>query len=433
MSDWRTVLFGAGLTLAIGCIDAEAPHGPPFRAYVIDQIAVDPQTGKGEFAVAARDLEHLTRLTSLEGPLYRILRGGQLKARILGGSIVLDGSFSEGAPPELRYRLEAGKIVARDYSTLAMLSAARQFERVFDALDRYGPYSADQLVAGIGRPNIYFEPTIEISGSVSATAIQKFNAFFEPRGGDFGLARRSSAEDVPLAGDVKVIAHEVGHAVFFMAFDAAHYERCQNDAHNRTQPWFPGRLDYEYAMRGLNEGFADWHAFSITGSVNPLANQSAVRRPRNLRLGSYVWRDLEPGIPANEGEDTDPPAPCIGGFYCIGTLFAHALYATYVTLGNDPGEAEQRAAFTGEIVAALEHTKNTLQERGRLPDADASAAACKTRDEFDAGQDAAVVGAFFDALLANLDTVLRMPLCAALIDTFGARGFAEEYRGECAP
>jgi hypothetical protein len=423
-----------GMLLCSGCVQSPEPSGPPFRAYVIDQTDVDAESGRGQFEVTQRELTRITQLSTLDGPDYQIVRGGALETHVLGGSVVVEGAFSGGEPAEPRYRLVNGSIIARDYTSLMMLSAARQFERVFDALDARGPYSAQMLFAKHGRPRVYFEPTIELTGSESATATLKFNAFFDPTRSAFGLARRSDVEDVPIAADFKVIAHEVGHAVFFLAFDGAERESCQASDGNRAQRWFPGRLDYEYVMHGLNEGFADWHSFSITGSVDGLANQSAITVQRNIRDPGFRFDDLvRYGIPSAPEDVSGMPGHCSDGFYCIGTLFASSLYAAYVAMGADPGDADARATFTAQLVRALEQTKAALRDGAQLPLPTKDVAACELSDDFNAPHDAAMVSAFLGALLPQFDADVRATLCEALDHAFGSLAFLPPARAGCEP
>lgn len=426
--------YGILLVLCGACVETAAPSGPPFRAYVVDQTDVDPDSGRGQFEVTQRELTRLTQLSTLDGPDYQIVRGGALVTHVLGGSVVVEGDFSGGEAAEPRYRVVNGSIVARDYTSLAMLSAARQFERVFDALDARGPYSTQMLFAKHGRPRVYFEPTIELTGSESATATVKFNAFFYPDRNAFGLARRSDVEDVPLAADFKVIAHEVGHAVFFLAFDGAEHETCEAHDSQRDQRWFPGRLDYEYVMRGLNEGFADWHSFSVTSSVDGLANQSAVSVQRNIRVPGFRFDDLvRYGIPSEPADAAGMPGHCSDGFYCIGTLFASSLYAAYVAMGGDPADADGRAAFTTQLVRALEQTKAALRDGDQLPLPTADVARCELTHDFDAEHDGPMVSAFLGALLPQFDADVRAALCQTFDQAFGSHAFLPSARSGCEP
>ncbi|MEY4575759.1 MAG: hypothetical protein RL701_462 [Pseudomonadota bacterium] len=437
-SPWCPLLLSAGLFAAISCGDVEEPTGPPFSAYVIDQVSLDPETGRGEFSVAARTFTRLTNVGELRGPGFRVLREGVLEARQVSGSIVSDGLFKDGSAPDLRFRVEGGQILARDYNSLAMLSLAWQFERMFDALENQGPYTPDQVFAGLGPPDIYFEPAIELSGDQSTTAILKFNAFFQPETGSFGFARRSSAEDIPLAADIKVVSHEVGHAVFFKAFDANNATECKGSDNQIGARWFPGRLEEEYVMRGLNEGFADWHSFSVTGGVDALANQSSFTgTSRNFRAASFGWSDLELfGIPNNADaaeEDKGRHARCTNGPYCIGTLFAHALYNAFSGLDNDLTDVSARAEFTRGLVTGLEQAKQLLMTNDWLPPAPSWVADCSGRNEFNAEYDGKVLSAVLGAWLTHLEEPLRTRLCASVRDTFGTTGVRAAQFAECAP
>ncbi len=97
-----------------------------------------------------------------------------------------------------------------------------------------------------GRITAFFEPQItQEKGASSVAASMKLNAAYVPGQHQFLLFQRSGIENVPLAANEVVLAHEFGHAVFDYSF-------YRNDGEQKS------RFASEYAMRGLNEGFADF-------------------------------------------------------------------------------------------------------------------------------------------------------------------------------
>ena len=213
-------------------------------------------------------------------------RGGELEVELLSGSVVLEGRFTSGGAPRLRFDVEDGVVVAKDYPSLIMLSAYRQFDVALEAAGTATGISAERIASELGLVEIYFEPAITISGDVSGQQVIKLNAFYVEGQGQFGLAQRSSLETVPLGANLLVIAHEVGHSLFELSF----FEGTAGECVDGTGP---GRLTVEFAIRGINEGYADFVSFAVTGATNLLADLEAlVGDDRSFRQRFHV-RDMD--------------------------------------------------------------------------------------------------------------------------------------------
>lgn len=414
--------------LVTACVQPGEASGPDYQAQLLAQDSVDPETGVGSFSIAERTLHHLDDFDQLSGPLYRIYRGGEAHIHQTHSGDVVGGTFSHGKSPDLRYALEHGVAVPRDYPTLIMLSAAFQFELVFDALEAHTGYSAEQVIERLGQLRVFFEPTVVLDDDTKLRVSLKFNAFFEPQGNLFGLARRSKDEDVPFAADPKVIGHEMGHAIFYLAFANATSEVCDADAaaQNLSDPFFPGRLELEYVISGINEGFADFHSFSITGSANPLANLEGYGQQRDLSVDSYDWTTLANALSLSH-------KVCNGTYYCVGTLFSRSLYQTLRSLKLDPRSDSDRATFMRDVVRALTTTQERMRSHADLPQASEQEAQCMSRDKGLEPGDGEVVGAFLEAFLEGLPEATRAALCSQLAQRFGEQGFPARYRGPCGP
>lgn len=399
----------------------DAPPGPPFSALVIDiDQVVD---GQPSFVFAERQLETVTDFDALDSPLFRVLRGGTLTAREVAGSVVVDPEFSGADEPDLRYRVEGGVAIPLDYSTLAMISAAYQLERVMLSLEQAIGVPAGEIVAS-GRYELLFEPTLRSEGDITATVTPKFNAFYLPGGvRQLGLARRSQFEELPIAVSPLVVAHEFGHGLFEIGFDGGNTPSCDEDAAN-DEVFFPGRFQLEHAISGLNEGWADFVSFAILGTFDPLAGVGFDDDSRDLATTRFGFSDV-----GCVGEFCD----CSGSFYCIGTVFARSLFQAFVAGGGDPADPAARGAFAAEIFAALGATQAAMRERADLPPAGPALRACEVPefDDFDEAVDGPVSSAFLGALVASLAPELRGDVCAALIANFGDAGFAPEARDGC--
>lgn len=420
--DRKDLLIALFAVVALAGCGVDPPPGPPFSALVldIDQV-VD---GNPTFVYAERQLETVDDFDHLDGALFRLLRGGTLTAREVSGSLVIDPEFSGADDPDLRYRVEGGVAIPRDYSTLAMISAAYQLEQVMLSLDQVVGTPASEIVTA-GRYELLFEPTLRQEGEVTATVTPKFNAFYLPGGvRQFGLARRSQFEELPVAVSPLVLAHEFGHGLFELSFDGGVAASCDPDARN-DDVLFPGRLQLEHAISGFNEGWADFVSFSVLGTVDPLAGVGFDDESRNMDRATYQFADID-----CSGADCD----CGGSFYCIGTVFARSLYEAFLAGGGDPTDRASRGAFSTEIFGALGGTQASIAARGDMPgDAYFIGADCEpvSFDVFDADHDGAVTSAFLGALVENLEPSLRGDVCAALIANFGDAGFDPGARDAC--
>src|SRR4029453_17344342 len=140
----------------------------------------------------------------------------------------------------------------------------------------------------------------------------------------------------------------------------------QADAH-ATDPWFPGRLSNELVIGGLNEGFADWLSFAVTGGNNPLEIlnlQVSYGLPPNQRRivteDNFRWGDIAK-------LEASPTAPAGAGMYCLGTFFARSLVATYLAQGHTIADEAARQEFSRAVVGALRGTMARMQAIGLPP------------------------------------------------------------------
>jgi hypothetical protein len=410
----RAVLLTVAAVLAASCTAVETP-APPYRALVIDLVAIDPDTGTGTFELAPRGLATLDDLEALDGAHLHMFRGGSIEIRQIGPTIEGSG-LDRGDPPDLRYDVLDGTITARDYPTLTMLSAYHSYERLFGELPRVLGLPTEQLDGEGAQFAVFFEPEITVeTGSKTASATIKGNAFYAGHR-RWGLAQPAQFERVPLVTDLRVLAHEFGHYVFERQFRAGQQPACEPDAAGNADALFPARLDFEYAIAGVNEGFADFVSFAVTGGINPVADLGLAIPERSLR-SAFGWDDLTGDA-------------CRQRHYCIGTLFARSLFEAMATLGLDPTSPDDRGALSREVVAALAAAPGRLVG-AHLPAPDPTVRACRRRDTLEGDYDGRVTGAFLETLVAGLTPATRAALCPRLIANLGPQGFPAEDRGPC--
>lgn len=390
-----------------GCV-ADDP-GPPYSAEVLSYSGFDLEEERPRYELGVRDLGSLDDLETLDGRWFRMHRGGELVIRRVDGELIDDGRFTGGDQARLRYELEGDVIVPRDYTSLGLVSAFHEMEQVFVVLDEATGVSADELTAG-GRFDVFFEPRIKAE-SISATL--KANAFFVPAARQFGLARRSSIETVPLSVDRLVLAHEVGHALFEYLFFADEARVCTDSDLNLA-----GRLGHEYVIAGYNEGFADWISFAVTGATDPLASLPFTRGERRLTGRIFEFPDGGRG--------------CHGRYYCMGTLLARTLYQFFLERGGDPGSLADRGAFTTAITIALGHTLDAMSRRDNLPPPHVVVERdCNRPHAPSTGYDGLVGGAFLDAMIDGLPADWQTDACELFIRNFGPEGFPAATQLTC--
>lgn len=422
--------------LDVCCVAEDTVPGPPYHILALDRV--DPMTDSGPsvFALQPRTLETVTTFSRLESPAFRVREGGTLTSTMTGGGdVITSGRFEGGRDPDLRYVVEGGVAVPRDDSTLVMFSAAYQFEHVLPGLVAASAPDVEARFIARGPMDIVFGPrTLDVVGGAQKSRTSQTNAFFNPLGWQFGIERTSSLERVPVGVDGRIIAHELGHSVFQTVFFGEEDPPCDSRqaAAQASDPWFPGRLSKEVAMSGLNEGFADWMSFAVTGGDNPIQvldlpvygdvdqNTFRILTEDTFRWGQVFKED--DGVPAKVG--------CIG-FYCIGTMFARSLVATYLAQGHAIADESARHDFSRGVVAALRGTAARMQSIG-LPPPTSEVAHCKERDGVSAQLDPPVIGAFLQGFLSGLAPDQAAILCNELGNRF-EDGFPAAFRVGCAP
>lgn len=421
---------GAILTVAAGlaasaCVDTDLTGVD--QVEVIRLVDVDPVTGTGRYELGPQPLPDLESLVDLRGrhleflerPVYRVIGADADEPTIECGSIEVSGP-----PPTLRLAVDDGIAIARDHRTLTMLSAYHELSAVVAAAEELTGSPRAQLMDQDDPIPVLFEPTFTDD---HARLDGKTNAFFEGCTMTFGLMRPSASEAVALGVNRQVLAHEFGHLLFARTFELAD-GRCEADRGDAGDPGFPGRLQTETAIRGLNEGFADFMAFSMLGSTSILADSFGTSEftgeraiaPSAPEYDAFTYADVE---------NTLEGSTCRHGFYCIGTLFARSLVEAYVAGGGEVDDADARRAIGREVFEAMPAVPGRMRELG-LPDASADEIVCRVEDD---GPTREVVPLFLAAFVGAMPEARRPALCDAFAHHFGDIGFPADARSECAP
>ncbi len=416
-----TLVVSLSLTLpGCGSKQNRESAGRPYKAVVLDLTSVDAN-GSARFSLIERSFFGLNDLDALDGTYVRFLRGGELTVSEVNGSIVASDSFTGGQNPSLRYTMNNGVVIASDYSSLAMLSAYYQFDLIYSRVaDVLGVASTDlQSKLPGGKHTVLFEPQIvfklaEAEGSIGI----KLNAAFSPKDKGFLLFQRSAIETVPLSSNQQVLSHEFGHSVFDYAFsDGAFIE---NDYLGET-----------FAMRGINEGFADFVSWAFTTSPDILRASIDIKQiadERHITKTTFKWDNVVAQSTNDAAYDAAGDyARCADSFYCIGTLFARSLISAKSALTNIDNKT-----FASGIITSIRSARTVMNA---LPEATMPKPSESDGDAplFSWSRQGQFAGGFLRALLTNVPSAWRSSLCSELISNFGDEGFPVTSRDGVCP
>jgi hypothetical protein len=400
----------------------------PYRAQVIHFLP-SSVVSAGRWNVSEQLLSTLEDPDLLRGKYFEILSGRKLTIDSTVGSIV-SGKISGITPRNpIRYSMDKGVMVPRDTTTLLMFSSFHAFEQVFEKLEAAVGITPDAFKQNLGnRVQIFFEPTIDAQDNASETRVSiKTNAAFNADADNFILFRRSFLEDIPLAANTKVLAHEFGHALFKTSFYNRKNDKCvrlddEKTAERAKNKFFAGRLETEYAISGFNEGYSDFNSYIMTGDTNPLEGSLSVGNINSRALNGKPFYFYQ----------LSSEALCDGRFYCIGTLFARALYKVASKFQT---QSDEQFAFSRRIFSALGTTLNFMKEEpsaGIYPEPSDDVTKCARRDSFSLTYDSKVTSAFLAAFLKGLPSGdEKLELCDAFAELFGTAGFTKEARTVC--
>ena len=396
-------LFGFALAgLATGCSYESYNFQGPFKAIVVAFTGTDGD-GRAQFALTEKTFRTLTDFNNLDGTFATIKRGGTLKIRNINGSIVSADSFEGGGKPTLRYHVKSGVASALDYSTLAMLSAYYQLDEIYSTVEDKLGLAAAALQGKLpgGKHTVLFEPEIKMNTADNEiSAGIKLNAAFSPADKKFLLFQRSPIEKVPLAGNFQVISHEFGHFVFDYSFYGGTVDTSD-------------RWAKEWAISGINEGFADFVSWAFTDSTDILRSSIDIKEiadERDFGKARFTFRSKD------EFYYRDV---CTGDFYCVGTIFAKSLYGVWDELKTSLSKKD----MVKGVIEALTKCKAELDAMDPtiLPEP-------QEHDGLDPIYDGKVIGSFLRAFIRSTPPEWRTQLCAKFDENFGDEGFPLQAR-----
>lgn len=415
-------LFSLALMILLlpGCGSGKRPSAnQPYKSLVVALTSVDDD-GVAHFGLVERAFTSLTDLDSLDGTYAKILRGGELTIKEVNGSLVSSDGFTGGKSPDLRYTLSDGVVIPSDYSTLAMISGFYQLDYIYSKLSDVLGIEPAALTAKYpgGKHTVLFEPQIILRQSgTNTTAGIKLNAAFSPKDKQFLLFQRSTIENVPLAGNLQVLSHEFGHAVFDNAFlDGAYDEK--------------NYLPETFALRGINEGWADFVSSLYTSCYDILRasiNIDDMAKQRHIMKTLFKWDDV---VSQSLGTGASDYSRCTGSFYCIGTVFARALVQSRIALAD----TVTSQTFAAGLITSMRNAQTEI--KGMTTKIVTTATSSDGDEPTTLAQwtkQAQFTSAFIRALIKNVPAAWQSTMCSKFIDNFGSNGFPVAARDGVCP
>lgn len=342
----RQPLWVCALACTAACLDTTATD----RVEVIVQTGVDATTGGGHYAIEAVELPGLVDLATLESTLFEPSFHARLVADVTGATPAVTVDTSEASAPPVRTRRVGDVSTPRDFRTLVMVSAYHELAAVTAA-------AANMTgIADVGSQpaplKLLFEPAlVDDDGTIGLRS----NAFYEPHIHGFGIVASAETEVIPVGTSRPVLAHEFGHHLFQISFGDAD-GICRNDQRGKLAP---GRLDEELVIRGINEGFADLMGFTLTGVTNTEAGVFADSGERSIdptteNFADFAWETMD--------------SKCSGSHYCVGTLFARAVFAAGRAEAINYADETARFAWGREVFTAMALVPAAMRADPALPE-----------------------------------------------------------------
>ncbi len=366
---WKSTL-GVSLVAAslLGCVDTKLDGQPTAELLVFE--SVDPVDGSGTYALRPIALEHLSSIDELRDDVFDFV-----DRPVLHDTDVTDPGIAALVRHTPQYHPRVmnrdGVAIPRDTESLIALSSYHALRTIYDHGADLSGLPLTELTPDQGFP-VLFHVSIENNAVTNRLSA---NAFYAWPGSFFGIVDIDGVENIPVSSALPVLAHEFGHHLFLKGF---------------LDPAGPdSKLGEAFPIRGLNEGYADFNAFAMTGVTNVLADS----------LPSFSDdRGIDPDRTHYLPFTYDTITLCHGEFYCIGTLFARSLYGAFRADGGNPEDFAQRTAYARDVFGSFAAIPGQL-----APD------------------DPLLLSTFLYDFVAAMPQARRPALCDHLTRNFGAR------------
>jgi len=333
---WRALpVLVAAVAMLAGC----EPNKPaPVKVMALIQ------TNQGTFSPKEVSLESVGNVVELSGTAAKLIGGAVIVLNFNDPLIsAAGGNLTEqqiqqlfvrnpGSPVQASYVEKNGVLWPADFHTWNMVSMYYNFEQAF----KY--FQAAKVNANdIASPTTYYTPYFAIANGTGPEVQQLDNALFDAPIKAFAILPWDELQQVPLAMNQGVVAHEYGHWVL----DQKAYG-------GRAFPqalFMWGGLPQINILKSLDEGLADFHAYgasclSVSGCntrwIEPSVGKQAAD-DRDIAVTRCIDRSLYQAV----GTFANDLFLQQGLEYRLGTIIAASLYQTSKRVPDKLGDVEQ--------------------------------------------------------------------------------------------
>lgn len=320
--------LGPTLALLVAAAASAACQEPLAGPLSVEAIVRDTTTG--EYGLDVVTLTTPTDLWRGEGSRFYVLRDLAFDKALrneatdtarypsVDNYLEANRARSGGSPPVMALHQEGDTWVADDFDTLMLVSAWVALERTlgfFEAVgDDTGATQATLLVAQYGQVAGLGLPEVAADNAAYLALLDGMFLFPTWLIGDLQAS-------LPLPANEGVIAHELGHRMFFFNVHvAASEEVWRSDTADPSDGASANRL------RAVNEGVADLFAIGVTGDTN-FGGPSALGDDRNV--DTDVARALTYADAVNGSASCSLGSPVDDAnfsVYCLGTTVASVVW-----------------------------------------------------------------------------------------------------------
>lgn len=254
----------------------------PFSVFVMSPDS------EGNYEEKEVTLTSLQDINTMDGDVAKIINASYESTEL---------ELLNESPVKTYYMLKDSVAKATNYETLVFFTAYHHFETIYNFWYDNGFFEGNELP----KSTLVYKPNLIISKTEpSLTQKRKNNASFSLFTNSFFLYKTEKNEISPYALSLSTLAHEMGHRIMFYLW-----------ANTNLSFYFIEAKINAYNRSALDEGFADWCSYVVTGNPEGIYKD----------LGqSQIFRKLPYDYKLSQVENK-------GNFYYDGVLLTQSLYA----------------------------------------------------------------------------------------------------------
>jgi hypothetical protein len=332
----------AALALALA---ACAPPRAPLQIIVLQ---LDASKDPPRYVLAQATLKTVTDLAKLDGEATRIVGAARIRIdpkELADRSVQTTADFRRiaikepGGPVSFRWFMRGGVVHPEDFHSLNMATAYFNFEATRDFFMSAGVAKGDL-------PDIplYYFPRLELVQKDGKAVLQTDNALFFPALRAFLVLPFDELQELPLAMNMGVVAHEYTHSVWNLKVMGG-----------ADRPWLDDRAADDPARwtrvanlyDALNEGLADVLGAAVAKDPRFVARSiSKLEGTRDLDAKHCIAPEIHSDLSLPRA-DYDP--------YALGTLVGAAIWQS--------ADDDERVGMAGGVVEAMTKLGELLVDR----------------------------------------------------------------------